>query len=391
MIYVEYIKTGLAIIIAAGCGYSIYALFCMLRFFPSQKGNVEAMTHIPVSVLKPVKGLDPDFRENIESFCRQDYPEYEVLLGFTDEDDEAIKVALEIADSIPDGKVRIVVGNERIGVNIKVSNLQGLLNEAKYPLLAISDSDMRVGVDYLNTIVREYQSSGNVGLVTSLYKISNPASSGAALESLTIAVDFIPSVLVARQLEGITFGLGASMLLSKEAIESIGGLKAIADYLADDYQIGNRLWKKGRKIILSNYVVEDVAGDMAVSEYFVHQLRWARTYRASRPWGFFGYGITHVFPLSLLLITTGGPTVFSLSVMSAALLLRLALAWAAYRYVIHSGRWLGWLYLLPLKDVSAFAIWAWGFAGRKVLWRGTSYLIEKGGLIKQAAARRPLE
>lgn len=137
---------------------------------------------MPLSVLKPVKSLDPDFREDIESFGRQDYPEYEVLLGFTDEDDEAIKVALETAGFIRGGRVRCVVSNERMGVNLKGSNLQGLLNEAKYHLLVISDSDIRVGEGYMNTY---------------------------------IALDFIPSVIVAGHLEGIIFGLGASMLLSK--------------------------------------------------------------------------------------------------------------------------------------------------------------------------------
>ncbi len=388
MMYIGYTKIVLMTSILAGCGYSVYALFCVVRFFSSRANDPGENRLMPISVLKPVKGLDPDFRENIESFCRQDYPEYEVLLGFTDEDDEAVKVAQEVAGSSPEGRVRVVVSHEDMGINLKVSNLQGLLKEARYPVLVISDSDMRVGKDYLKTIAREYQSQPGVGLVTSLYKISNPATAGAALESLTIALDFIPSVLVARELEGMTFGLGASMLLSRDAIEEMGGLRAIADYLADDYQIGNRLSKKGHKIILSGYVIEDVAGDMLLQEYYVHQLRWARTYKASRPWGFFGYGITHIFPLSLLFFGLEGPTAFSLSVLSATLLIRLSLAAAAYRFVIRRGRWLRWLYLLPLKDVSAFIIWAWSFAGRRVVWRGTSYTIGKGGTVTESASRR---
>lgn len=335
---------------------------------------------MPVSVLKPVKGLDPHFRENIESFRCQDYPQYEVLLGFTEEDDEAVKVAREIAGQAGEG-VRVVVSHEDMGMNLKVSNLQGLLKEARYPVLVISDSDMRVNEDYLKTIVREYQSEPGVGLVTSLYKISDPATAGTAIESLTIALDFIPSVLVAREIEGMTFALGASMLLSKDAIEEMGGFGTISDYLADDYQIGNRLSKKGHKIILSGYILEDVVGEMTFRQYFVHQLRWARTYKASRPWGFFGYGITHIFPLSLLFFGLAGPTALSLSVLSLTLFLRLAMAAAAHRYVIRSRRWLRWLYLLPLKDVSAFIIWIWSFAGRKVFWRGTSYTIGKGGTL----------
>ncbi len=385
--YLEYVRKILMVIIVAGFGYSLYALYCFFRFFPSPTKDACKRRLIPVSVLKPVRGLDPDFRENIESFCRQDYLQYEVLLGFTDEEDAAVKVARAIADSVPEGRVRVVVSHEDVGLNLKVSNLEGLMKEARYPDLVISDSDMRVGEDYLKTIVGEYQSEPGVGLVTSLYKLSDPATFGAALESLTIALDFIPSVLVARRLEGMTFALGASMLLSKDAIEEMGGLRTIADYLADDYQIGNRLSKKGHKIILSSYIVEDVAGAMTLGEYFMHQLRWARTYKASRPWGFFAYGISHIFPLSLLLLGLAGPSPFSLSVVGVALLLRLSMTAAVYRHVIRSRRWLRWLFLLPLKDISAFIIWAWSFAGNKVFWRGSSYRVGKSGKMTQSTTK----
>ncbi len=373
----------MALIVAGGI-YNLLALFCVMEFFGRKKDpSNETAPAIPVSILKPLRGMDPGFRENIESFCRQDYPEYEVLLGFGDADDGAIPAAIDIAKT--EKNVRVVISPHKRGVNRKIANLQGLLDEAKYPLIAISDSDMRVGPDYLGRIVNEYL-KGEAGMVTSLYKISDPVSIGTALESLTLASDFIPSVLVARRLEGVTFGLGASMLLSKEAIEEIGGLQAIADYLADDYQIGNRLWKKGHRIVISDCVIEDVAGSMVVSDYLLHQIRWARTYRASRPIGYLGYGITHILPFSLTLLALRGPEAVALSFLGAVVALRFGLAYMMYARAIRRLKWLKWLFLLPVRDIFGFGIWLSSFAGKKVLWRGRYYLLLKGGKIEEAGA-----
>ena len=383
MMYIEYIKKVLLLLIVSGGVYVIFSIFCVAKFFRLKREEGESASLTPVSVLKPVKGGDPDFRTNIESFCRQDYPEYEVLLGFTDPADSAISTAEEVASAEPDRKVRVVIGEKNIGVNQKVSNLQGLIEEARYPLLVISDSDMKVERQYLKRIVTEYSSRENVGLVTSLYKISDPSSAGAALESLTVALDFIPSVLVAARLEGITFGLGASIVVSKDAIDAFGGLAVIADYLADDYQIGNRLWKKGYKLILSDYVIEDVVGDMSLGEYLVHQVRWSRTYRASRPKGFFGYGLTHTvaFAVAILILQPSHHSVVRLGVV---LLLRLSLGLVVCQRVIRSRKWLKWLVLLPIKDLISFGIWGWSFMGRNVYWRGRYYRIVRGGRIEPA-------
>jgi ceramide glucosyltransferase len=386
MVLSEFMEIILIVLIISAGIYNLFSLFCVLDFFGPKRQELKDLPHIPVSIMKPIKGIDPEIRENLESFCRQDYPEYEVLLGFTELTDNAITVARDIAALHPDCNVRIITSKKNLGANQKVSNLQGILEAANYPLIAISDSDMRVDPCYLRKIVGEYYSNKNVGLITSLYKISNPASIGAALESLTVALDFIPSVLVARRLEGVTFGLGASMLLSKKALEDIGGLSVIADYLADDYQIGNRLWKKGYKIILSDYVIEDVAGNMTIAEYFIHQIRWARTYRACRPKGFLGYGITHIFPFSLLLLILQGLTTLPLLILSAVITLRLSLSFVLYKKVICSRKWLRWLVLIPVKDLLSFWIWLWSFLGSKVFWRGKYYRILKGGVIKEKSS-----
>ncbi len=383
MTYSGFVTGILALLLIGGSAYTVLAFFCVAEFFSKGRRRPDRKTFPPVSILKPVKGFDPGFRRNLESFCRQDYPEYEVIIGFVGEDDEAIPAAKALAGSYPD-KVRVVITRETIGANEKVSNLKGLIAAAKYSLVAVSDCDMKVDGWYVRTIVEEYMSEDNVGMVTSPYRISSPATVGAALESLAIAVDFIPSVLVARKLEGITFGLGASMLFSVESLAEAGGLVPIADYLADDYQVGNRIAKGGSRVLLSRYVLEDTNVEIDVFTHLSHQVRWARTYYASRPGGYFGYGITHPFFFACLFVLLQGPTAASLSAVCGVLALRISLAALVHKKMIRKKGWLKWAVLLPVRDLLAFGIWAWSFAGRRVSWRGRRYRVEKGGKITRA-------
>jgi ceramide glucosyltransferase len=378
----DIMETVLALLILCGSLYNLFALLCVRDFFrPGQCSTAESR-YPPVSVLKPIKGIDPGWKDNLRSFIAQDYPEYEVLLGFNDLGEEGTSLAQDIAESFG-SKVRVVVHRTRLGANPKVSNLYALVREARYPLLLISDSDMRVGRDYLKAMTGAYMATGHIGLVTALSKITGADSTGAALEALTTAADFIPSVLVARRLEDITFGLGPSMMLSKEALEEVGGLPAFADYLAEDYQIGNRLWKKGYTNVLSTYLIENVLGRMRIRDYFVHQLRWARTYKACRPKGFFGYGITHIFPFSILFLILHGPTTAALWTLAAVLALRYSLALAVSTKAAYPKRWLRWLWLLPVKDVFGLGIWLCSFVGSRVFWRGAYYTLLKDGLMRK--------
>ncbi len=382
---IEFTALFLVVLLIAGGTYHLFAFFCVVAFF--RKGENVFAKHLdtPVSILKPLKGSKPELRENLRSFCLQKYPEYEVLLGFGDQADGGIPLARELVLAFDDRPLRIVASENNLGANRKVSNLQGLYAAASHTMLLISDSDMRIDPFYLRNIVGEYFSDKKARLVTSLYKVSDPKTIGAALESLVIALDFIPSVLAARRLEGVTFGLGAAMLISKKSIEDIGGFRTVADYLADDYQIGNRLWKQGHTIILSQFVIENVVGPMSIGEHITHQIRWARTYRASRPKGFAGYGITHIVPFSLLLIAIQGPTTMALLLLCAALALRYSMAVVLYRTVIRMKNWLKWLVLVPVKDVLSFGIWGWSFISRDVSWGDIRYRIVKGGKIKEKA------
>ncbi len=379
------ITLPLMLLVLSGTAYQVYAAFCVRDFFGRRRRSSPVKRPLPpVSVLKPMKGMEPGMQENVTSFLLQDYPQYEVLLGFSDPDDNAIRHLQEIA-ATGSKRVQVVVSTETVGANRKVSNLHGLAGSSHYPLLAVSDADMKADSLYLRDIVGEYLSGTNVGLVTCLYKISDPRTTGTALESLCIALDFLPSVLVARRLEGITFGLGASLLVPRDALESIGGFPALADYLADDYQLGNRLAKKGYTIVLSRVVLEDVAGPMSLGDFLVHQLRWARTYRASRPAGFAGYGMTYCLFFGALLIAVQ-PNALSFVLAGLALGSRLTLGSIVQRHVIKTRRWLRWLILLPAKDLISFLIWGWSFVGSRVTWRDRSYrIIQEGKIVEEGA------
>ena len=370
--------------------YNLLCLACVLDFFRGQaahESEAGEMNDLPaVSVLKPMKGLDDRCAENLRGFCAQDYPCHEVLFGFRDPDDPAVAVAESIAKSAS-CDARVVIRAQGSGPNQKVLNLKALADNSRYGMFALSDSDMAVDTGYLRRIVSEFKDGDRIGIVTSLYKISEPLSIGSALESQRIALDFIPSVLVARRLEGVTFGLGASILVSREAIREIGGFEGIADYLADDYQIGYRLWKKGYKNIISRYVMENQVGRMSIGSHMAHQVRWARTYRASRPWGFVGYGITHAFAFSVFLLCIR-PDPVSLFVAGLVLAVRYVIALVMYRKVIRMKRWLKYLVLLPLNDLIGFFVWLWSLAGTRVLWRGARYRITADGRMATVPAGR---
>jgi ceramide glucosyltransferase len=379
MILLEVITKVLLFLIVCAAVYQGFAVFCVWDFLRGKR-NPDRLQHaVPISIIKPLKGWDAGLEANLESFCTQDYPAFEILLGFTDPEDEAIPRLHDSAAA--HGRCREIISTNKYGANNKVSNLQGLVEAAAHPLLAISDSDMRVDRFYLRDIVNEYYHEKKPGLVTCLYKVSAPETTGAALESLTTALDFIPSVLVARRLEGVTFGLGATLLLSRKALEDSGGLAAIANYLADDYQIGNRLWKKGHTVTLSRVVIENIVGPMSIADYFRHQVRWARTYRASRPHGYVGYGITYLFPFTLMFACLEGPTAFALSLLGLSCCLRLALAVLLYAKEIHSKKWLKWLVLLPIKDLAGFGIWVWSFMSNKIVWKTMTCVVRKDGTI----------
>jgi len=234
--------------------YYLFALWCVVAFFSRKPFRLSNWTP-PVSILKPVKGLDEAAFENFVSFCRQDYPDYEVLFGVGSKEDPAVPVIQRLIQAHPELDIQLVVLESMRAVNQKVGILDVLTQRARHDLLVISDSDVRVPPNYLKEIVSPFQEP-KIGMVTCLYRISGSKNLPAALESMIIHLDFFPAVLVAERLEGLGFGLGATMAITRSALLTIGGFKRIADYLADDYLLGRLIHQAGYRVLLSTVVVD---------------------------------------------------------------------------------------------------------------------------------------
>src|SRR5580704_18787276 len=242
----------------------------------------------PVSILKPLRGADPEIYESFRSHCLQDYPEYEIIFGVSDPNDPAIESVKALQQEFPDRRIQLLASPKILGANIKVSNLAQMLGEARYDNLIVNDSDIRVEPDYLRRVTAPL-ADPRVGMVTCLYRGVAGATLGSRLEALGISTDFCAGVLAARQLEGgMRFGLGSTLAFRRAELEKIGGFISFADYLADDYELGKRIASLGLKVELSEVVVETYLPSYRLREFFAHQLRWARGVRDARMGGYLG-------------------------------------------------------------------------------------------------------
>jgi len=331
----------------------------------------------PVTVLKPVCGLDPELYENLRSFCEQDYPDYQVLFGVADADDPAVPEVRRLLADYPDRDLDLVIDDHLIGVNRKVSNVANLYPRARHDLLLIADSDMRVGPDYLRSIAAEFDDPGT-GAVTCLYK-GRPAGPdlASALGCAFINEWFLPSVLVAATFGDLHYCFGATMAVRRDLLERIGGFQALAPHLADDYMLGRLVSDAGYKVALSPYVVENLVSEPGLRGLFRHELRWARTVRSVQPLGYSLSAVTHALPVCILyLVVTPAPWL-GVAAVAAALSLRILMQCVSRRS-LHTGvpvrPWLA-----PLRDLLSFAVWTASFFGKDVSWRRHSFQIDHNG------------
>ncbi len=328
--------------------------------------------------------LARDLALNLSSFFLQDYDgPFELLFGFQDPDDPAIPLVEALCRAHPQVSARVVRVPEAVGPNRKASVLAALSRVAEGELLVVSDQDMRVDPSYLTAVVEAFQEDG-VGVVTCPYRTALASDLGGALEALTIDVDFIPSVLVARTLErGLSFALGATMAVRRTALEAIGGFEALVPYLADDYLLGNRAKLAGWRVEMSPYPLDNVLPPTSFTQYFTHQLRWARGYRVCRPGGYVASVITHGTTLALLssLVLGTGPSFWTL--LAAWLTFRLLVARFLFRRVAGRSMPTIWLPLVPFRDVLASVIWVLAVSGHRVEWGGRAFLLERDGRLRE--------
>src|SRR5579863_5336701 len=305
-------------------------LWSAARFLREGKAAYEGarptLANPPVSILKPLRGTDPEMYESFRSHCLQDYPEYEIIFGVSDANDPAIPLVERLKVEFPQHAIRLTVCQEDLGANTKVSNLTQMVREARHEYLVVNDSDIRVAPDYLQRVLAPLTDS-KVGLVTCLYRGIANSTLGSSLESLGISTDFCPGVLVAQTVEGgIRFGLGSTLAFRRRDLAAIGGFESLADYLADDYQLGSRVAALGLKVQLSTVVVETFLPRYTFGGFLNHQLRWARTVRDSRRLGYFGLGLTFGLPWALLALIFARGAGWAWELLAAVAAARFAVA-----------------------------------------------------------------
>jgi ceramide glucosyltransferase len=366
---------------AAGSGYYLLCLLSARNFLRDRRRQQAAAAAWapPVSILKPLRGTDPDIYESFRSHCLQEYPAYELIFGVSDHDDPAVELVERLQAEFPARSIRLMVCTKVLGMNLKVSNLVQMLPLARYDYLIVNDSDIRVEPDYLRRILGEFADS-RVGMVTCLYRGIAGKTLGSRLEAIGISTDFSAGVLAARQIEGIRFALGATLAFPRRSLEAIGGFEPLVDYLADDFELGARIAKAGFEVRLSNVVVDHHLPDYSLHGFLQHQLRWARSTRDSRRWGYTGMVLTFGLPWALLAVLLSRGAAWTWGLLAVAAGLRFAMAVTVGTSILHDPDVPRLMPLLPLRDVVAMMVWIASFAGHTVAWRGEEFILEKGKL-----------
>jgi ceramide glucosyltransferase len=348
-----------------------------------------------VTILKPLKGVDARMYAGFVSHCQQRYAgHFEILFGVSSLDDPAVEEIERLRREFPFCTIRLIECPERLGTSGKVSNLIQMLRQAQYPYILINDSDIRVSPHYLERVMACFGAAGKedqrVGMVTAPY-LGRTSAEGkgltlwSRLEALGISTDFLPGVLTARKIEGgIRFGLGSTLAVSRTALTAAGGLEPLVDYLADDYEIGVRIARAGYRVELCPETVETTVPAYDFRGFWDHQLRWARSTRDSRRWGYVGLGITYCIPWAVLNCIASGFALWSFTLLSLVLLARVSVALTVGVGLLRDEQVLRDIWLLPLRDFFGLAFWAWSFASHTVVWRGEHFELENGRIQRVA-------
>lgn len=384
----QFWRATVLLIAAAPLVYYLAAMIAAWRFFRAERSKI-LPSHMPaVSVLKPVRGVDFASYENYSSFCRQKYAESEILFGVNDLDDPAVDVIKRVIADYPESKIRLVVGAEQIGANRKVNMLARLAEQASFEILSLTDGDVRVGPHYLREAVASLTEQ-DTGAVTCFYRGIAEKNLWAEIEAVGASSDLFAGVVVANWMEGITFGLGASITTTKEWVEKIGGFASIADLLADDYELGNRIARNGGRVKLSRETVWTMYPAQTARSFWEHQVRWARTVRLCRPASYVGLVFTHGLPWAALAAALAPAKWIGAAYLCAYFVLRLAMAWTVGVWGVGDEVLRRKLWLVPLRDAIQFVVWLASFASNRVVWGGVEYKIKDGRMLAAEGAVSP--
>jgi ceramide glucosyltransferase len=338
----------------------------------------------PISIFKPLAGLDDGLEENLRSFFRQDYPEFELLFAVRNPADPAAALVEKLRLDFPQVPARLILTGEPPWANPKDYSLELMLAQARHNLLILSDSDTRVGPDMLRALAAELRDE-SIGLASCPYVAVGGRDLWSRLEAIGLNTELLAGILVARMLEGTKFGLGPVMATRRKAIEAIGGFARIKDYPADDFVLGRFIADAGFRTILSSYLIEHRLGTQTWRSNLDHRLRWIRAQRRMRPAGYLGQLFTYPLPLALALwIVAPGWWPIALAILAV----RAAAAWATAGWVLWDRATLHRCWLLPVQDLLGFGLWLAGFFGSTVAWRGERYALNPDGTFELPESRQ---
>jgi len=361
--------------------YYLLALYSTVRFLRAAKRESSRKSDFtpPVSCLKPIRGLDIEAYENYASFCRQDYPEYEILFC-VDEDDPALPVLQKLIHDFPEHRIRLLYGSGRNAINDKVARLVRLVNEARYDILVITDGDIRVRPDYLRSVVAPFRDP-KVGAATCLYVSTKETNLTQELQSIGMISDFFAGIMVAWLLDGIKFCFGQTIVTTRKSIEGYGGYQVIENRPADDVYAGRLVAEQGYEVKLLPYVVQSVADFQSLRELFYKRIRWMTVMRLMRPWGHLGLIFTWGLVWSLVAIAIHPSVAVVAAYLGVYFVLRIAMTWIIGVGGMKQKDIWKKMALIPLWDAMAFLIWLISFGRRTIRWRGIDYFIREGMLV----------
>ena len=380
-------RSAILLLALAPLSYYVTAIIAAVRFFWRERAKQLPTFTPPVSLLKPVRGVDFGSYENFASFCVQNYPEYEILFCVNEMSDAAVPVIEKVMKDFPKRRIRILSNAPQIGSNRKINNLALLQREAKCEILLQTDGDVRVAPNYIRELVAPFADPA-VGVASCFYRAIAQKSFWAELEAVGTASDFFAGALVAEWKEGITFALGASVGTTKSWLAKIGDYEAIANLLADDYELGNRVHHAGGKVLLCREPVWTMYPAQGAKGFWDHQVRWARTVRLSRPASFVGLLFTHGLPWVLLAAVVAPSAWVAVAYLLAYLVLRFLMAWVVGIWGINDDVLRRRFWLIPVRDLLSFAVWLAGFASNRVMWGGLEYVMKDGKMMPVSASKR---
>ncbi len=396
MVWRLLLLTGAAGLVTS-TGYLLLVMIASARFCRDRRKTTISSTKFPpVSLLKPVCGMEPGLEEHLTGFFEQQYPSYEIIFGARRGDDPALEVVRRISDIYPSVPVKIVITGEPWRPNAKVCSLVKMFERASHDYLIISDSDVKVEPDYIAAVVQPMLDPGN-GMVTCLYRGLPTGGLWSKLEALGMSVEMTAGAIVANLIEGMKFALGPTMAIRRDALEAIGGFEPLADYCSDDYLLGRDVSESGRKVVMSHHVIDHVVINCNFASSMQHQIRWMKSTRFSRRAGHLGTALTFAMPYGLIgLIGAAGLHQWALGVglVAAAYVNRVILSLVAGWGVVRDRRALHSAWLYPLRDLMGFLFWCASYTGRTIVWRGDRYRLEGGGrmvLVQAGATSMPVE